>query len=321
MKSRAIDRWIEWFLEQRPARANSLIITIYGDFIAAHGGTVWLGSLIRLVEPLGMNERLVRTSVYRLSQENWLASEQIGRRSYYSLTASGRRRVEHAHRRIYNAPPEAWSGEWQLVIMPAGLNGSRREGLRRELIWAGYGTMAPGVFGHPAADHDELHDILQFAGAEDKVVLLHAQNSGTQPSRVLRELARSCWDLEAIAGEYRNFIARFRPIRRALSSAGSLDPRQCFLVRTLLMHDFRRVLLHDPQLPRQLLPEDWTGGAARELCRELYGITWRAAEQHLATVCETADGGPLPPAGADFYARFGGLRRTERSGAPASAGS
>ena len=78
----------------------SLIITIYGDFIAPHGGTVWLGSFIRLVQALGLNERMVRTSVYRLSQEKWLVSQQLGRKSYYSLTTSGRRRFEHAYRRI-----------------------------------------------------------------------------------------------------------------------------------------------------------------------------------------------------------------------------
>jgi hypothetical protein len=38
-----------------------------------------------------------------------------------------------------------------------------------------------------------------------------------------------------------------------MRAAGSLDPEQCFLVQTLLMHDFRRALLHDPQLPVQLL--------------------------------------------------------------------
>lgn len=289
-------------------RANSLIVTVYGDFIAAHGGTVWLGSLIRLVEALGLNERLVRTSVYRLSQERWLASEQIGRRSYYSLTPSGSRRVEHAHRRIYHSPPETWVGDWQLVILPPGLRDGRREALRRELLWAGYGAIAPGVFGHPTADRGALADILQFTGTEDRIVLLRGQDGGTRPSGPLRDLARGCWDLEGIADEYRAFIGRFRPVQRLLRGLRRLDPEDCFLVRVLLMHDFRRVLLHDPQLPRQLLPESWSGGAARELCRQLYRTTWRAAEQHLDAVCETP-AGPLPPASPDFYERFGGLRR------------
>jgi phenylacetic acid degradation operon negative regulatory protein len=91
-----------------------------------------------------------------------------------------------------------------------------------------------------------------------------------------------------------------------LRAANSLDPEQCFLVQTLLMHDFRRALLHDPQLPSQLLPANWSGGVARQLCRDLYGITYPLAQQHLLSVCETANG-PLPPAAPYFYERFGGL--------------
>jgi acetyl-CoA C-acetyltransferase len=41
---------------------------------------------VRLLEPLGISERLVRTSVYRLAQDNWIEGVKSGRRSYYRLT-------------------------------------------------------------------------------------------------------------------------------------------------------------------------------------------------------------------------------------------
>jgi phenylacetic acid degradation operon negative regulatory protein len=91
-----------------------------------------------------------------------------------------------------------------------------------------------------------------------------------------------------------------------LKSTRALDPQQCFVVRTLLMHEFRRVLLRDPQLPQQLLPKDWPGDTARQICRELYSVTQRAAEQYLTDVLETPDG-PLPAAADYFYERFGGV--------------
>jgi phenylacetic acid degradation operon negative regulatory protein len=306
MKSRFIDQWISDYLKQGRVRANSLIITVYGDFIAPHGGTIWLGSFIRLVEPLGLNERMVRTSVYRLSQDKWLVSEQIGRKSYYSLTASGRRRFDHAYRRIYHAPAESWNGEWQLVIIPASLPVAQRDALRKELSWAGYGTVAPGVLAHPSADTETLLEILQDTGAHDKVVPMTANSLGTLSSRPLQDLARECWNLEAIGATYKNFADRFRPVLRALRNAKSLDPEQCFLVQTLTMHDFRRALLHDPLLPAQLMPSDWSGAVARELCRDLYRLTYRLAQQHLMATCETPDG-PLPPAAPYFYERFDGL--------------
>jgi phenylacetic acid degradation operon negative regulatory protein len=306
VKSRHISQWIEKFLDQHPTRANSLIITVYGDFIAPHGGTVWLGSFIRLVQPLGLNERMVRTSVYRLSQEKWLVSEQLGRKSYYSLTTSGRRRFEHAYRRIYFEAHNTWTGEWQMVLIPASLPGSQKDALRKELAWAGYGTLASGILAHPSTDTEALLDILQETGAHDKVVAMKANNISPLISKPLQELVHECWNLESLAIKYDEFIERFRPVLRSMRAASSLDPEQCFLVQTLLMHDFRRALLHDPQLPSQLLPANWSGGVARQLCRELYGITYSLAQQHLLSVCETANG-PLPPAAPYFYERFGGL--------------
>src|SRR5436190_15250989 len=77
----AVTRWIRRELETAPPRAKSLVVTVWGDALAPHGGAVWLSGLIRLLAPLGLNERLVRTSVYRLARDGWLASRQAGRRS------------------------------------------------------------------------------------------------------------------------------------------------------------------------------------------------------------------------------------------------
>ena len=63
---------------------------------------MWLGSLIKVLEPLGISHRLVRTAAYRLVQDGILTSEQEGRRSFYTLTADGRRQFEEASERIYS---------------------------------------------------------------------------------------------------------------------------------------------------------------------------------------------------------------------------
>lgn len=306
MKSRFIHQWLDAFLADHMPRANSLIITIYGDAIVPHGGTVWLGSFIKLVEPLGMNQRLVRTSVFRLSRDKWLVSEQIGRNSYYSLTAAGRRRFEHAYRRIYDDPRQQWDGDWQVVFTGGGLlSPAQRDALRRELQWEGFGIIAPGVLAHPYANHESVLDILQSTGTHDKVVVIQGRHLGTLASRPLQELVRECWDLDVVAEDYKRFCDSFRPVMRAIKSARELDPEQAFCVRTLLIHEFRRVQLRDPRLPVQLLPNDWPGDIARQICSELYLLTRQQAERHLANVLQTADG-PLPEAAPYFQLRFRG---------------
>ena len=315
MASRQISQWIEKRLGERPPRANSLIITVYGDMIAPHGGAVWLGGFIRLVEPLGLNARLVRTSVFRLSREKWLVSEQIGRRSYYGLTETGRRRFEHAYRRIYEDSRDAWDGDWRVVLLTGdALAPAARDALRKELLWEGYGAIAPGVFAHPSARTEELMDILQTVGAHDKVVALQARTLGALSSRPLKDIVDQCWRLGEVAAEYREFVDAFRPVARALRLGADADPEQCFVVRTLLMHEFRRVQLRDPLLPRQLLPVEWPGDIARALCREIYAACWRDSEAHLLCTLETADG-PLAPAGVSAQSQFAGLASVEEDAA------
>lgn len=288
-------------------RAKSLIVTVFGDAIAPHGGTVWLGSLIALVAPFGIGERLVRTAVLRLSREGWLVSRPIGRRSYYSFTESGRRRFEDAHRRIYAAPRSGWGGAWHIVFTGLeALAPAERERLRRELAWHGLGALAPNLFIHPGADPGALRHLLQEAGAADRVVVMRGTSELYTDERALRDLARTAWDVDGLARAYRAFLERFRPVWHALEPEGTLEPAACFLIRVLLIHEYRRVLLRDPQLPDELLPPDWAGAAARLLCRNIYRRAAEPAERHLMAVLETAEG---PPAEAApyFYGRFGGL--------------
>jgi len=41
-------RRLEHLLESRPSRARSLVVTVFGDSILPHGGSVWVGSLRRV---------------------------------------------------------------------------------------------------------------------------------------------------------------------------------------------------------------------------------------------------------------------------------
>ncbi|MBR7244646.1 PaaX family transcriptional regulator C-terminal domain-containing protein, partial [Klebsiella pneumoniae] len=74
----------------------------------------------------------------------------------------------------------------------------------------------------------------------------------------------------------------FRPLWQAMKDLDAPSPQDCFLARTLLIHEYRRLLLRDPQLPDELLPGDWEGRAARQLCRNLYRLVQGRAEEYLA---------------------------------------
>ncbi|HEV7813985.1 MAG TPA: phenylacetic acid degradation operon negative regulatory protein PaaX [Janthinobacterium sp.] len=302
-----ISQWISQFVESEPPRSKSLVMTIFGDAIVPHGGEVWLGSLIDLLAPFGVNGRLLRTSVFRLAQEGWLAAQRDGRRSSYAIAPDALPRFLRAYRRIYAPLAVHWDGSWTIVMgVGAVIDAARRAALRKELLWEGYGMIAPGIAGHPACDAGVLEEIQARCGVRGKLYICRATELAGVSKRPLRELVGDGWDLSGVIAGYERFLARFQPLAALLRAEAEIVPQQAFVMRTLLVHAYRRVQLHDPHLPVELLPEPWPGAAAYELAREVYRLVQAAAERHILATLRHEDG-QAPPAEAAFYQRFGGL--------------
>jgi phenylacetic acid degradation operon negative regulatory protein len=113
------------------------------------------------------------------------------------------------------------------------------------------------------------------------------------------------WDLAELGKRYQRFVRRFEPALAALQR-GSAAPPTAFVLRTLLIHEYRRLHLRDPVLPQRLLPEHWPGTRAAQLCREIYLKVFAESEAHLSAVARRV-GGALAPADATVERRFGGI--------------
>ena len=287
------------YLRQRPLRAGSLIITLFGDAIAPRGGEISLASLIGIMSSFGLAERLVRTAVGRLANEGWLVAEREGRLSHYGLTRLGRERFAEATRRIYSASPADWSGRWTLVL--AGAGGHARRQLRSELEWLGFGQLAPGTFAHPDTDMNRVRRELTDPSWLNGALILSAESID---ARADQRLIDRGWNLGDLERRYRRFIKLFTPVLEAANSRSSPAGEPSLVVRTLLIHEYRRVHLRDPLLPRSLLPADWAGASAYDLCRQLYGRVYRPADRQLDLVARTRRG-TLPEPDADVRLRFG----------------
>jgi phenylacetic acid degradation operon negative regulatory protein len=289
------------FHRQRPLRAGSLIVTLFGDSLLPRGGAVALGSLIELAAPFGLNERLVRTATARLAQDGWLTARRVGKRSEYRLTEDGRAQFAEATERIYGAAGANWLGRWTLVVVPS-LSGAERQRLRRELAWQGFGELSSGVFAHPQLRaRREPGAGKGRARWPDGTLVFDADLAA--PSTAAALIAEG-WDLKELALGYRAFAARFERVLAALREPP--DPQTGFVLRTLLIHEYRRLHLRDPLLPERLLPPEWPGTRAAQLCRTLYAAVFAASETHLSRV-GTQLTGALPPADPAVLERFGGI--------------
>ena len=280
-----IHQRIDDFRQQGRVQTGSLVISLFGDAVVPRGGRIWLGSLIRLLAPLELNERLIRTAVFRLTKEAWLLAEPSGRRSNYALTPSGQRRFEDAARYIYASSAPAWDQRWRLIMTVGKLSQKDREGLRRAMFWQGFGLLGGDCFVHPGADMSAAFDALIAEGLTsvlDKLKPLIAADVQLGGTANNQHMVHEAWDLENLAGMYAEFVSRYQPILDQLrDSQDALDDESAFLLRLLLIHDYRRLLLRDPALPDVLLPADWPGQHARLLCKEIYRRLLGASERHL----------------------------------------
>ena len=295
-------RLVARFRHQRPLRAGSLIVTIFGDCIMPRGGAISLRSLIRVAAPFGLNERLVRTATARLAQEGWLDSRRVGNSSEYRLSAGGRERFAEATVRIYGGPATEWSGRWRLVVLPP-MPAAERQTLRRDLTWRGFGEIGNGVFAHPEYPASEQGASAPPGQLDANALVFDAELPDTAAAARLVTLG---WDLKVLGKRYRAFVERFEDARAACEVRAPVDPQAAFIVRTLLIHEYRRLHLRDPLLPARLLRPDWSGTRAAVLCRDVYGCVFGPSEAYLSGVASQLDGS-LPAPDASIMSRFGGI--------------
>jgi phenylacetic acid degradation operon negative regulatory protein len=285
----AIAALVRGYHSRPPVRAWSLIITLYGDAIVPRGGSLWLGSLIDIMALFRIDAGHVRTAMSRLTTDNWLRREKLGRNSYYRLTRREEGSFNAATQRIYFTHAPAFDGRLRLALLGPGVGD--RPSARPALERAGFAALTPTAYVAFADPTPPLPDI-------EGVFLVHADAADD-----VHALAAAAWKLEPLAAAYSAFIARFTPLDRALDGGGALEGADALVARVLLIHEFRRIVLRDPGLPDALLPADWPGSLARDLTGRIYLRLVEASERFLDAHAQDRKG-PLPPPDRGFFDRF-----------------
>ncbi len=275
-------------LKREPSRTGSIIVTVFGDAIVPRGGSVWLGTLLEFFETLDIDSGVVRTAMSRLAADGWLTREKVGRNSFYRLADKGRQTFEAATRHIYDPPPSDWTGRFELLLIGSEDRDASREALKN----AGFGSPLPGVWVAPSGV-----PVPKEASGAIRLEVVAEDDNG-------RRLLSTSWPLDRTADAYVKFIKTFEPLRAWIGRGANLSDIDAFTARILLIHYYRRVVLRDPLLPAALLPANWPGRAARELCGEIYRALLGPSEQWLDRH-GINEKGPLPSARKALERRFG----------------
>jgi phenylacetic acid degradation operon negative regulatory protein len=297
---------IQEFIVDRPEVANiscrTIIVTLFGDVVSQHGDWIWLGSLIDALEPLGYSERLVRTSVFRLVKEDWLEAKKIGRKSYYRFTETANLHYTKAARRIYATDNRSPDDHW-LILMPSFVDDEKLPELKRQLKWMGFSPLSSGAYAHPRLDQDSLDETIKELKIEDSVVVFSARTIDSRSLNVLKKLVFEKWELELLQQRYQSLISVYQPVLELLENRIRLSDQQIFLMRVLLIHEYRRILLQDHELSDNMLPENWQGHRANHLVKSLYKFFQSGSNRYIVSQLQTMDG-YLPKAKTDYSKRF-----------------
>ncbi|MCP5027685.1 MAG: hypothetical protein GY929_15530 [Actinomycetia bacterium] len=272
---------------QRPhISARSVLVTIFGDSVVPAGGEIWLGDLIELCAPFGFNDRLVRTSMFRLTSEGWFETERIGRRSRYRLTSSATAEFADAEARIYRPWEPATASDWVMTFLDGqGIASDQLAKLNAALRERGFVPLAPGVMAAPHGEATAVHRAASDVGLATPPPVAHSRFEMHDPA-VTAWLCRS-FELEHTAHSYQEFLSNYRWAEA--EGLKLLPNRDAFLLRTMVVHDLRRARLTDPDLPLDLLPSHWPAREAIELAGELYATVTDGAWRFLASAAGFAE--------------------------------
>ena len=264
-------------------RPQSMMFTLFGDYIMHRGGEIWVGSLIRIATQFGLSEQAVRSALSRMSQKGWLKARRVGNRPYYGPTTRTRRLLEEGERRIFRQQAESWDGRWRLLVysIPERKREVRTE-LRKQLAWLGYGPLSSGSWICPHDVATDLGALIERLGIDTFVEQFTAAHTGYSREH---ELASRCWDLSGINRRYEQFLARWEPVFQAFKQRDVPDS-ECFVHRFMLIHEYRKFFFIDPELPEELLPTGWQGRRARELFLAFHDLLAEPANRFFDSVFE-----------------------------------
>jgi phenylacetic acid degradation operon negative regulatory protein len=272
------------------ARPQSMIFTLYGDYIHPAGGVIWINSLVRLLGHLGVPHKAVRSTVWRMRRNGLLHVERVERRSYYSLTPASKKIIQAASARIFQFPSKRglWDGQWHLVTYSVPENEREaRDRLRHELAWMGFGMLSNALWISPHDHRREIEHLGDSLGVRVHIEMFNAQHEGfSDPRRIVSR----CWDLEALNARYAAFIDEFAPMHerhsQLLARGKDIEPSEYFVRRFALVHQFRRFPYIDPGLPDELLPSDWCGTVAATLFHQYHDLLTDKANAFFYSIYE-----------------------------------
>lgn len=204
----------------------SLLVTLFGDMAMAEDARLSGPALREMLAPLDIQPEAVRVALHRLRKDGWIVADRQGRIGYYCLSPWGRAQTQSVSPRIYGTTFET-RDSWFLVVQPDA------DTAPKQALHIGPGRfLCPEPSPYPA---------------------LSAPWQGTVPDWVKTQILPR--DLDP------RFTELWALLSRPVEAPSSLQ--EAVVLRLLILHHWRRLVLRTPPLAESLLGMDWSGARCR----------------------------------------------------------
>lgn len=263
-------------------RVWSLVITIFGDAVQLRGGRVAMADLQVLMDRTRVELGTLRTAMSRLTKDGWVDRDRLARNSFYTLSPSGVQHFTTATHRIYAAQANAGDALAVGILEPrTGKSKTHQDKfLSRSMAMVPRPGCAIWVTDSAPTEQDMA----------DAGVFSLPASAGSVPDWVIDQLGTP-----ERAAQFEQLAKRWSATHANISALHDLSPLDAMVMRTLLIHDWRRTLLRQPDIPAKFLPDDWPEPA----CRAQIGAIYNALLPHSESWWST----PVTPAGMDALER------------------
>lgn len=239
-------------------RVWSLMISLFGDLAQAEGTSIDGPVLSAMMSLLEVKPEAARVALHRLRKDGWINSDKVGRISRHSLTDQGRSESAAASPRIYATPDDGSEG-WQLILLKA-----TEDQPPSRMAALGFTALAPRLFVGPA-------NAPPPSGA--------LSLPGTPPPDWLRAQLRD----EPMQSAYADLARSLLDLRSTLPDVDAISPLQVAVLRGLIVHNWRRLVLKNPPLPLALTDPQGPARQSHLLVDDLLSRFPRPALRDLTT--------------------------------------
>lgn len=215
------------------------LLTLAGVHRSHIGQAVWSGSMVRILEDLGIPESACRVALFRLTARGVVTRENRGRLTFYRISERAARGFDETDRRVLGFGRGVDPGHtvvWH--TLPESSRGDRTR-LARRLRFIGFGALQDGTWIALQDRYTEALDIVGRLDLVDHCAVLAGRDAELSNPRLIAETA---WDLDGLKETYKKFLETV-----ARKNVPRSNPKDIFFFRVLMAHEYRTFPALDPE--------------------------------------------------------------------------